>query len=150
MVGHVATVETRVAATRDDVWRVLTAPGSRPEIMFGAETVTDWQVGSPIAWRGEWEGTPFEDHGEVLEVEPGRRLVVTHYSPMSGQPDVPESYHTLTWTLEDDGADACVVRLEQDNNASAEEAEHSAANWSSMLDGLRTVAERERRRGTAG
>ncbi|WP_308121564.1 SRPBCC domain-containing protein [Actinotalea ferrariae] len=142
MRGHVATVETRVAARRDDVWRVLTAPGSRPEIMFGAETVTDWQVGSPVVWRGEWDGKAFEDKGQVLEVDAGRRLVVTHWSPLSGAPDVPESYHTLTWTLEDDGA-GTVVRLEQDNNASPEEAEHSAANWRTMVDGLRTVAEGE-------
>lgn len=143
MAGHVATVATRIAASRDEVWRVLTAPGSRPEIMFGAETVTDWRVGSPVVWRGEWQGRPFEDKGQVLEVEPGRRLVVTHYSPMSGAPDVPESYHTLTWTLEDDAGGGTSVRLEQDNNATPEEAEHSAENWRSMLDGLRTVAERE-------
>jgi hypothetical protein len=33
------------------------------------------------------------------------------------------------------------VRLTQDNSSSAEEAEHSAANWQMMLDGLKNVAE---------
>src|SRR3712207_7239681 len=49
-----------------------------------------WRPGSPITWSGEWQGHAFEDKGEVLEVEPPHRLVVTHFSPMSGQQDVPE------------------------------------------------------------
>ena len=145
MRGHVATARTTVAAPRDAVWRVLTATGSRPEIMMGAEVVTDWRVGGPVVWRGEWEGRPFEDRGEVLEVEPGRRLAMTHWSPLGGQPDAPENYHTLVWSLQDaDAPDGGTdLRLEQDNNATAEEAEHAARNWGVMLDGVRTVAERE-------
>jgi hypothetical protein len=33
------------------------------------------------------------------------------------------------------------VRLAQDNSSSAEEAEHSGANWQMMLDGLKRVVE---------
>jgi hypothetical protein len=36
------------------------------------------------------------------------------------------------------------VQLRQDNNGSAEEAEHSAANWQSMLDGLKKHVEAHR------
>lgn len=151
MTGHVARAEVTVAATPAQVWRVLTAPGARPELMLGAETVTDWQVGSPIVWRGEWHGTPFEDKGEVLEVVPGRRLAVTHYSPLGGQPDEPASYHRVIWTLEEasapgaaDGEPTTVVRLEQDNNATPEAAAQSSEHWATMLEGLRTVTERER------
>jgi uncharacterized protein YndB with AHSA1/START domain len=33
------------------------------------------------------------------------------------------------------------VQLRHDNNSSAEEAEHSATNWQTMLDGLKAVVE---------
>ena len=52
--------------------------------MFGAELETDWAEGSPITWSGEWEGKPYQDKGKVLEVDPGRRLVHTHFSALSG------------------------------------------------------------------
>ena len=77
----------------------------------------------------------------MLEVEEPRRLVVTHFSPMTGQPDVPENYHTLRYELlAVDGGTR--IELDQDNNPTAEAAEHSAENWRDMLDGMRTVVER--------
>lgn len=140
MNGHVARAQVHVDAPAERVWAVLTSPEPRPEVMFGARTVTDWRVGGPIRWQGEWDGRPFEDKGEVLACEPPSRLVVTHYSPLSGQPDEPASYHRLEYSLRpDDGGTH--VELAQDNNASPEEAEHSRAMWESMLAGVKSVAE---------
>src|SRR5207248_11804729 len=38
----------------------------------GAEVQTDWQVGSPITFKGEWNGKSYEDTGESLAFEPER------------------------------------------------------------------------------
>jgi hypothetical protein len=66
---------------------------------------------------------------------------MTHFSPMSGQPDVPENYHTIHLELdEQDGGTH--VTLDQDNNPTREAAEHSRANWAQMLEGVKAVAER--------
>ena len=35
---------------------------------------TDWTVGSPITWRGEWKGHFYVDKGTVVGVEPARFL----------------------------------------------------------------------------
>ncbi|MGV8979482.1 MAG: SRPBCC family protein [Cellulomonas sp.] len=137
---HVARAELVVNAPPERVWDVLTSPEPRPEIMFGARTVTDWQPGHPISWRGEWDGQAFEDKGEVVHVEAPRRLVVTHFSPMSGQPDVPESFHRLEYVLEPVDGGTKVV-LEQDNNPTSESAERNVESWRTMLDGLKKVAE---------
>ena len=59
--------------------------------MHGTNLATDWKVGSPITWSGEWKGTPYVDKGTVLEVEPGRRLAYTHWSPMGGSEDRPRT-----------------------------------------------------------
>ena len=137
---HVARARVLIDAPPERVWELLTSLEPRPEIMFGARTVTDWVPGHRITWSGEWEGHLFEDKGEVVDVEPPRRLVVTHFSPMSGQRDVPENYHHLRYLLEPVGEGTRVV-LEQDNNPTSESAQHSAGNWQAMLDGLKTVAE---------
>lgn len=142
MTGKVAAAAVDIAATPQRVWAALTNPDEIEKYMFGARVETDWKPGSPIAWRGEYEGRPYEDKGEVIEVRPGRRLVMTHFSPLSGQPDEPDNYHTVTYELQGSG-DSTHVDLSQDNNSSAEEAEHSAANWQMMLDGLKQHIEAE-------
>ena len=138
---YVATSTITIEAPTGRVWSVLTDPAAIKEFMFGADVVTDWTVGGPIVWRGVWDGKAYEDRGSVLEFEPGRRLVVTHFSPLSGQEDVPENYHTLTWTLEDQSG-ATEFTLSQDNNASAEEAEHSKGMWDSLVKSVKAIAER--------
>ena len=108
--------------------------------MFGSRVETDWEVGHPITWNGEWEGKPYQDKGQVLAYDEPERLSVTHFSPLTGQDDVPESYHTLVYELdENDGV--TTVSLSQDNNGSEEEAEHSRANWQMMLEGLKKQVE---------
>jgi uncharacterized protein YndB with AHSA1/START domain len=140
MADHVATAETEIAASPSRVWTALTEPEQIKKYMFGSEVETDWRPGSPIVWKGEYEGKQYEDKGEIVEIEPERRLKVTHFSPLSGQEDVPENYHTLLYELEEhDGKTR--LSLSQDNNPSEEAAEHSRANWEQMLSGLKQVVE---------
>jgi len=140
MTGLVATAETDVHATPEQVWAALVDPGMIAKYMFGTRVETDWRPGSPITWSGEYQGRQYRDHGQVLEVEPNRLLRVTHFSPLTGQPDTPENYHQVTYRLTGDG-DHTHVTLSQDNNSSPDEAEHSRANWDMMLQGLKQTVE---------
>lgn len=140
MAGYVATAETDIDASSADVWAALTDPAAIERYMFGTHVETDWQPGSPIVWHGTFEGRPYEDKGQILDVVPGQRMVLTHYSPLSGKADVPESYHTLTYMLgASDGRTH--LTLSQDGSESEDEAEHSRAMWATMLDGLKGVVE---------
>ena len=140
MADHVATAESEIDAPPSRVWAALTDPEQIKKYMFGSQVETDWRPGSPIVWKGEYEGKRYEDKGEIVEFEPERRLKVTHFSPLSGQEDVPENYHTLVYELEEYGAKTR-VSLSQDKNATEEAAEHSRANWEQMLSGLKQVVE---------
>ena len=130
----------RTEADPDRVWQAMTDPKLVAEYMMGSEVASDWQPGSPITWTGEWEGKPYQDKGEVLQVEPGRLLEVTHYSPLGGQDDVPENYHTVRYELEESGS-GTLVTLTQDGCGSADEAKTFSENWQGMLYGLKKVAE---------
>ena len=140
MADHVATAETEIDAPPAKVWEALTDPEQIKQYMFGSQVETDWREGSPIVWKGEYEGTKYEDKGEILEIEPERRLKVTHFSPLSGQEDRPENYHSLVYELEESRG-RTHVSLSQDNNPDEEAAEHSRANWEKMLAGLKQVVE---------
>lgn len=141
MADHAVAAQVEIDAPPARVWAALTDPDDIEKYMFGSKVETDWTVGSPIVWKGEYEGKRYEDKGEIIEIEPERRLEVTHFSPMSGQEDLPENYHTLTYELEGRG-DRTHLSLRQDNNASAEEAARSQGNWEQMLQGLKEVVEK--------
>jgi uncharacterized protein YndB with AHSA1/START domain len=140
MADHVANATIEIDASPEEVWAALTDPEQIEKYMFGSQVVTDWKPGSPIVWKGEYEGKKYQDKGEIVEVEQARRLKLTHFSPLSGEDDRPENYHTVLYELEKQG-EKTHVSLSQDNNASEEAAEHSKANWEKMLTGLKEVVE---------
>jgi uncharacterized protein YndB with AHSA1/START domain len=134
----IAKATMTISSPPSKVWEALTKPELIKQYFFGAEIVTDWKEGSPIVYRGQWEGKPFEDKGVVLKVEPNRRLTVTHWSPFSGVPDVPENYHRVDYLLEAVGGGTRIT-ITQDKNASDEEAAHSRKNWTAVLEGLKKL-----------
>jgi uncharacterized protein YndB with AHSA1/START domain len=138
--GLVANVSIEIAAPLAKVWDALVNPELIKRYMFGATVSSDWKVGSPISWKGEWKGKPYEDKGVILRLQRERLLSYSHFSPLSGLPEVPENYHTVTIELASgDG----VVRLElaQDNNPSEEARGHSEQNWRTALEGLKRTVE---------
>jgi uncharacterized protein YndB with AHSA1/START domain len=138
--GLVAKASTTIEASKEKIWDALVNPQAVKQYMFGTDVVSTWREGSPIVWKGEWKGKPYEDKGVIQRVQPGARLAYSHYSPLGGQPDVPESYHTVTVELTADG-DRTRVSLSQDNNASDEARQHAEQNWSQMLAGLKKYVE---------
>lgn len=122
------------------VWEALTNPEMIKQYMFGTNVITDWKEGSPIIWKGEWQGKAYEDRGVILKMERERLVRYSHFSPLSGQADVPENYHTVTVELSGRGK-STYVSLAQDNNATEQAREHSEENWGMMLASLKKLLE---------
>ena len=140
MSGHTVNVEVTVDAPVERVWQALTDPAIVRQYFFGTRLETTWEPGSRITWSGEFGGKSYADHGEVVEVVPPERLVVTHFSPLTGLDDVPENYHRLEYRLHSRG-DRTLLTLEQDNTPEGSEDEFRT-NWQQMLAGLKDVVER--------
>jgi hypothetical protein len=49
------------------------------QYMFGTNVISDWQEGSPILWKGEWQGKKYEDLGVILKLEPERVNIIELY-----------------------------------------------------------------------
>jgi uncharacterized protein YndB with AHSA1/START domain len=140
--GFEAVKTLAIEAPPAKVWRALTDPDLVREYMHGTNLASDWGVGHPITWSGEWKGKSYVDKGTVLEVEPERRLSYTHWSPMGGSEDRPENYHTVSIELTPEGSKTKLT-LTQDNNPTQAEADAMAENnWGPMLEGLKATAER--------
>ncbi len=136
----VAQASTTINATPAKVWNALTNPEVIKQYMFGTNIISDWKEGSPIRWKGEWQGKPYEDKGTILALEKERLVQYTHFSPLSGLADVPENYHTITVELAGEGSKTR-VSLAQDNNDTEQDREHSEQNWQMMLESLKKLLE---------
>jgi uncharacterized protein YndB with AHSA1/START domain len=130
-----------INADKGKVWNALVDPYAIKQYMFGTDVVSDWHEGSSIVWKGEWQGKAYEDKGVILEFKPGQRIQYSHFSPLSGLPDKPGNYHTVTIELKASG-NQTIVSLTQDNNANEEEQAHSEKNWEMMLAALKQFLEK--------
>jgi uncharacterized protein YndB with AHSA1/START domain len=133
-----ATITINVPIAR--VWDALVTPATIKQYMFGTDVVSDWKEGSSITWKGEYQGKKYEDKGVILKLEPQRILQYSHFSPLSGQPDVPENYHTVTMELSEQGV-TTILSLSQDNNPTEQSREHTAKFWQGMLETLKKLLE---------
>jgi uncharacterized protein YndB with AHSA1/START domain len=136
----IAQASTDIDASPKEVWNALLDPEAIRQYMFGARVDSDWREGSPIVWRGEWQGKAYEDKGVVLRVRPEQKLEYSHFSPLSGMRDEPENYHTVTIELAPKG-DHTRVLLAQDKNRTEEARDHSQKNWETMLESLKRFVE---------
>ena len=139
----IASTSVTITAPAADVWEALVSPAAIKEYMFGATVTSEWVVGSPIVWKGEWQGRAYEDRGIILEFVRERVLEYSHFSPVTGNADLPENYHIVTVQLLDDGAQTH-VSLSQDNNPTEQARKEAERNWSVMLAGLKHFVEHKR------
>lgn len=101
--AFIAKAHIIISASPAKVWDALVNPEMIKQYLFGTNAVSDWKEESPIVWQGEWEGKPYEDKGVILQLKPERILQYSHFSPLSGQADVPANYHTVTIELSTEG-----------------------------------------------
>ena len=139
--GLVARASTTIDAPIGKVWDALVTPKTIKQYMFGTNVTSDFREGSSIVWKGEWEGKSYEDKGVILKFNPEKMLRYSHYSPLSGLPDKPENYHTVTIDLVRQG-EQTLIALTQDNNPTEEAKQDSEKNWAMMLAGLKKLLEK--------
>ena len=142
-----AQVSVDIDASRQQVWDALTNPELIREYFFGTAVTTDWKVGSPITFAGEWKGRPYADKGEILVFRPNEELSYSHWSPMSGTDDVPESYHVVHIALAEARSGTTVTLTQSNLTGGVTEADRASReeyekNWKAMLEGLKATAER--------
>lgn len=129
-----------IQASKASVWKALTDPDQIKKYLFGTETVSDWNVGSPITFSGVWEGKSYMDKGTVLQIETGKILKYNYWSSFSGTEDKPENYANIVYSLEEKNGKT-VFSILQDGIKTKEARDHSEQNWKMVMNNLKELLE---------
>lgn len=135
-----AQASINIHATISNVWEALTNPEIIKKYFFGTNAITDWKVGSPIKFTGEWEGKSYTDKGTILAIQKNKLIKYDYWSSMSGIEDKPENYVIVTYQLSGEGENVNLSVL-QENIPDEKMKVHSEENWNKVLKGLKKVVE---------
>lgn len=122
------------------VWEALTSPPLIERYFFGTKLMTDWRIGAPMIFRGEYQGQRYEDRGTVLAFEPPTCLSYSYWSSFSGTEDLPGARLVIRYRLDDENG-RVKITVTTSNCATQEQAQHAARNWDIVLRGLKTLVE---------
>jgi uncharacterized protein YndB with AHSA1/START domain len=98
---HTSISKITIHAPVSRVWDAVTRPELVKQWQYGADVITDWQKGSSILFRNEWEGGSFTQRGSILEVEPGKMVRYSLFAPHPDLEEKPENTFIMTYTLEE-------------------------------------------------
>ena len=139
------TITIQAPASR--VWNALTNPAETKKYMFGCEALSDWKTGSPLIWKGNFNGVEVVAvKGIIEEIDPGRFLAYTVIDPNSGIEDIPENYLHVTVELTEENGQTRLDVSQGDYNTvgqGRERYEHTVAGggWDPILVKIKELVE---------
>jgi uncharacterized protein YndB with AHSA1/START domain len=128
--------EVEIATTPERLWKAITDPSDTEQYWYGAQSISDWKVGSRWVSQSA-EGEVFLD-GEILEIDPPRRLVHTMIAYFSDEAKA-EGSTRVTWEIEPVG-DSCCLTLTHDQMREGAN-NQIYGGWPMILSGLKTWLE---------
>ena len=139
--------EISIHAPVETVWDVLTNPEQTKKYMFGCETVSDWKPGSPLLWKGNYEGKEMVFvKGNIIAIQPPTLLTYTVIDPNADMPDIPDNYLNVYALSEQDGI--TTLQVSQDGFEKAADGEkryrdvyNNGDGWNPILVEIKKVAE---------
>jgi uncharacterized protein YndB with AHSA1/START domain len=129
--------EIYIKTTPERLWEAITDPEQRAVYNFGARQESDWQPGSRYEMTHPAGGVLLGE-GEILEVDPPRRLVQS-FTALWSEEAKAEGISRVTWEIEPVG-DSCQVTVTHDELREGANPE-LYGGWPMILSGLKTLLE---------
>lgn len=138
-----------INASRERVWDALTNPQQTAKYMFGCQALSDWKPGSPLLWKGEYEGKKMVFvKGNVVDIVPPDHLAYTVIDPNNPSiPDIPENYLVVTYNLTDEHGKTRLTVTQGDYSKVAEgqkryeESYNHGEGWNPILIAIKNLVE---------
>jgi len=140
--------EITIHAPAARVWNALTNPAETKKYMFGCEALSDWKEGSPLIWKGNFNGVELVAvKGTILKIRPGSYLEYTVIDPNNPKiPDLPENYLTVTCELIEQNGITTLTTTQGDYSTVAEGADRykhtvDGGGWEPILQAIKAQVE---------
>lgn len=129
-----------INASIEKVWNTITKPELVKLWQYGSDLLTNWQIGSDIKFRTEWEGKVFEQWGKVLEIRPNELVKYSLFAPGPELEDKPENYFIMTYVLSSKNGQTRLKIIQEDNRRNAVQEEPQGED-NPVLKSLKEFAE---------
>ncbi len=137
-----------INASASKVWDALTNPDQTKKYMFGCETVSDWKPGSPLLWKGNYEGKEMVFvKGNIVTIKPNEFLSYTTIDPNSAIEDIPANYLTVSYRLTEKNGQTNFTVTQGDYSKVADgerrykEAFNNGEGWNPILVQIKKLVE---------
>ena len=127
-----------IRTTAERLWTALTSPEFMKQYWFGMHIKTDWERGS--TWQLVFSDGKIADGGEIAEIDPPRRLVLTWRNEWKPE-FTAEGYSRCTMELEPlEGAVKLSITHVMDH-ADSKFIQAVAGGWPRILSNLKSLQE---------
>jgi uncharacterized protein YndB with AHSA1/START domain len=129
---------TYIRTTPEELWRALTDPEFTRRYWCETAHESEWKPGS--SWRVMIPDGRVADSGEVVEVEPHRRLVLKWRNEF--KPELrAEGYSRLTYELEPQGSSVKLTVIHEMDKPESKFIEAVSNGWPMILASLKSLLE---------
>jgi uncharacterized protein YndB with AHSA1/START domain len=129
---------TYIRTTPTKLWEALTKPEFTRQFWYGIEPESDWRVGSP--WRMRFPDGRIADTGEVVAVEPEKRLVLKWQNEFKPELKA-EGFTTCTFDIVAHG-DVTELRIVHEIDRDGSKMVEAVSNgWPKVLSELKSLLE---------
>ena len=137
MSGQTSVYELYIRTTPERLWQAITDGEMTQQYYFGSAIASDWQQGSRYEMTSP-DGSQVWVEGEILEVDPPRRLVQSFKARWDEEMEQ-QGPSRVTWEVEQQGG-SCRLRVTHDGLSEAA-ARRVSGGWPQILSGLKTLLE---------
>jgi uncharacterized protein YndB with AHSA1/START domain len=129
---------TYIRTTPERLWQALLDPEFTRQFWVGTWQDCDWKAGAP--WRLMIPDGRVGDSGEVLEIDPPRRLVLSWRNEFKAELRE-EGYSRLTYTLEPQGESVKLTVLHEIGRPDSKFIDAVSHGWPLLLSSLKSLLE---------
>ena len=129
---------TYICTTAEKLWRALTEPEFTRQFWMETIQKCEWKPGA--SWRIVKPDGSTADSGEVIEIEPHKRLVLKWQNQMFPEMTA-EGYSRLTYTLAEQGDSVKLTVTHLMEKSDSKFIKAVSSGWSQILASLKSLLE---------
>jgi uncharacterized protein YndB with AHSA1/START domain len=129
---------TYIRTTPEKLWKALLEPEFTRRYWFATWQESEWKPGA--SWRIVAPGGQVADSGEIVEIEPQRKLVLTWRHELD--PDMrAEGYSRMTYQLEQKGESVKLTVIHEIDKPDSQFLQSVSGGWPTVLASLKSLLE---------